>query len=83
MKTLATPPEMNSAKKDTLVRSIIRNFYERHGFVRESFARLKIRNIAGKFEPDVTSVRFNPNFSEDSLNKYHAFLRLLIRESLN
>lgn len=58
-------------------------FYEKHGFVRESIARQKIRKIDGQFEPEVTLVWFNPNFSEESLKKYHAFLRCLIDESLN
>ena len=58
-------------------------FYENHGFVRESIARQKIRNIAGKFEPEVTLVWFNPNFSQESLKQYHAFLRRLILASPN
>ena len=53
-------------------------FYQRHGFVQESLAEQKIRNVKGNFEPEVTLVWFNPNFSKDALRKYHAFQRTLI-----
>jgi ribosomal protein S18 acetylase RimI-like enzyme len=52
-------------------------FYERHGFVRESLAPKKIRNPQGNFDSEVTLVWFNPNFSEESLKRYHAFLSRL------
>ena len=58
-------------------------FYERHGFVRESLAEKRIRTPKGHFEPEVTMVWFNPNFSEDSLKQYHAFLNHLIHQDLN
>lgn len=58
-------------------------FYERHGFVRESIARQKIRRIDENFESEVTLVWFNPNFSLHSLRKYHAFLLHLILASSN
>jgi ribosomal protein S18 acetylase RimI-like enzyme len=53
-------------------------FYQRHGFVQESLAEQKIRNVNGNFEPEVILVWFNPNFSKDALRKYHAFQRTLI-----
>ena len=49
-------------------------FYKRHGFMQESLAEQKIRTPEKNFEPEVTLVWFNPNFSEDALQKYHAFL---------
>ncbi len=49
------------------------NFYERHCFVQEIFARQKIKNIAGKFEPEVTLVCFNPNFSTGKLKEIPCF----------
>ena len=52
-------------------------FYERHGFVRESLASQRIRNPQGNFDSEVTLVWFNPNFSEESLKRYHAFLSRL------
>jgi len=52
-------------------------FYERHGFVRESLASQKIRNPQGNFDSEVTLVWFNPNFSEEGLKRYHAFLSRL------
>ncbi len=54
-------------------------FYERHGFVRESLAQKKIRNPKGNFDSEVMLVWFNPNFSEEGLKKYHAFLSYLSR----
>ncbi|MEG3436181.1 GNAT family N-acetyltransferase [Pannus brasiliensis CCIBt3594] len=49
-------------------------FYERHGFARESIASQKIRKPRGNFDSEVTLVWFNPNFSEEGLKRYHAFL---------
>ena len=49
-------------------------FYEHHGFVRESEAAAKIRTTAGTFESEVTLVWFNPNFSETHLKVYQAEL---------
>lgn len=50
------------------------NFYEHHGFLRESEAVGKIRTAEGTFESEVTLVWFNPNFSEEQLRIYHADL---------
>lgn len=49
-------------------------FYKRHGFMQESLAAEKIRTPKDNFEPEVTLVWFNPNFSKDALHQYHAFL---------
>ena len=49
-------------------------FYEHHGFLRESEAVAKIRTVEGTFESEVTLVWFNPNFSEEQLRIYHAEL---------
>jgi putative acetyltransferase len=54
-------------------------FYERHGFVRESIAFQKIGKPQGNFDSEVTLVWFNPNFSEEGLKRYHAFLSRPIR----
>lgn len=53
------------------------SFYEKHGFVRESLAQKKIRNPQGMFDSEVMLVWFNPNFSEEALTRYHAFLSCL------
>jgi ribosomal protein S18 acetylase RimI-like enzyme len=49
-------------------------FYQKHGFRCESMAFQKIRNLRGNFDSEVTLVWFNPNFSEEGLKRYHAFL---------
>lgn len=49
-------------------------FYEHHGFIRESEAVARIRTAEGKFESEVTLVWFNSNFSEEQLKAYHAEL---------
>jgi L-amino acid N-acyltransferase YncA len=53
------------------------SFYERHGFVRESIACQRIRKPQGNFDSEVALVWFNPNFSEEGLKRYHAFLSRL------
>lgn len=50
------------------------DFYEHHGFFRESEAVAKIRTAEGTFESEITLVWFNPNFSEERLRIYHAEL---------
>ena len=50
------------------------DFYEHHGFLRESEAVAKIRTVEGTFESEVTLVWFNPSFSEEQLRIYHADL---------
>ena len=49
-------------------------FYKKHGFMQESLAEEKIITPQDNFEPEVTLVWFNPNFSKDALHKYHTFL---------
>lgn len=49
-------------------------FYKKHGFRWESMAFQKIRKPQGNFDSEVTLVWFNPNFSEEGLKRYHAFL---------
>ncbi len=58
-------------------------FYSRHGFVQESLAQKRIRNPNLTFEPEVTMVWFNPNFSEEELNKYHAFISTIATTTAN
>lgn len=49
-------------------------FYEHHGFLRESEAVAKLRTAEGTFESEVTLVWFNPDFSEAQLQAYQAEL---------
>jgi ribosomal protein S18 acetylase RimI-like enzyme len=56
-------------------------FYQKHGFRCESMAFQKIRNLRGNFDSEVTLVWFNPNFSEEGLKRYHAFLSRSVSRS--
>lgn len=49
-------------------------FYEHHGFAKESEAVAKIRTTDGSFESEITLVWFNENFSEAQLQTYQADL---------